>query len=217
MVGRIVAGRPRLFASMLCGLVVWVALPSVFGALTRALLAWDTGALALLLLSVLLFNGERHDRMADDAARQEEGEWTLFWFTVAMTIISFAAILGEFSAAKNATPEHRDLLIALVAATLLLSWLVTQTLFAFRYAHEYYGVLAGTDRIEGGLSFPGDEPPDYWDFVYFAFVLGMTFQVSDVEITNRKLRRLATAHGLLGFLFNTVILALTINIASSLL
>ena len=71
--------------------------------------------------------------------------------------------------------------------------------------------------MDGGLQFPGDDLPDYFDFFYFALVLGMTFQVSDVQITARKLRRLATAHGLLGFLFNTIILALTVNIAAGLL
>jgi uncharacterized membrane protein len=94
---------------------------------------------------------------------------------------------------------------------------MTHTLFALRYAHEYYSIVPGGDAVEGGLKFPGDDPPDYWDFFYYALVLGMTFQVSDVEILSRKLRRLASVHGLLGFLFNTVILALSVNIAASLL
>ena len=89
-------------------------------------------------------------------------------------------------------------------------------LFALRYAHEYYNGPADND-IDGGLSFPAEPHPDYWDFVYFSVVLGMTFQVSDVNITSRKLRRLATLHGLMGFLFNTVIIALTVNLASGLL
>ena len=75
----------------------------------------------------------------------------------------------------------------------------------------------GASRVDGGLDFPGGLSPDYWDFFYFALVLGMTFQVSDVQITSRKLRRLAAAHGLIGFLFNAVIIALTVNIAASLL
>jgi uncharacterized membrane protein len=89
--------------------------------------------------------------------------------------------------------------------------------FAFRYAHEFYEVSGDGPAVDGGLTFPGEEQPDYLDFLYFAMVLGMTFQVSDVSITSRKFRRLATLHGLLGFLFNTVILALTVNIAAGLL
>jgi uncharacterized membrane protein len=97
-----------------------------------------------------------------------------------------------------------------------LSWLTTHVSFAYRYAHEYYTV-DGACGPEGGLVFPGDEKPDYLDFIYFSFVLGMTFQVSDINITAKKLRRLATVQGLIGFLFNTVILALSVNIAASLL
>jgi uncharacterized membrane protein len=89
---------------------------------------------------------------------------------------------------------------------------MTQVTFAYRYAHEYY---ADTDAgPEGGLNFPGEDAPDYLDFIYFSFVLGMTFQVSDVNITGRKMRRLATLQGLIGYMFNTVVLALTINIAA---
>ncbi len=94
---------------------------------------------------------------------------------------------------------------------------MTHTTFAFRYAHEYYEAPAGAEKVDGGLQFPGEEQPDYLDFLYFSMVLGMTFQVSDVQITSRKFRRLATVHGLLSFLFNTIILALTVNIAAGLL
>jgi uncharacterized membrane protein len=89
--------------------------------------------------------------------------------------------------------------------------------FALRYAHEYFTRTNNSPTLDGGLLFPEETCPDYWDFFYFSAVLGMTFQVSDVQITSRKLRRLATLHGLLGFLFNTVIIALTVNLASGLL
>jgi uncharacterized membrane protein len=98
-----------------------------------------------------------------------------------------------------------------------LSWLVTHVTFAFRYAHEYYARDAGGPDLDGGLEFPLEKAPDYLDFLYFALVLGMTFQVSDVQITSRKLRRVATLHGLLSFLFNTVIVAFTVNIAAGLM
>jgi uncharacterized membrane protein len=124
---------------------------------------------------------------------------------------------------KDAAPGARDLKVALVVVTLALSWLLTHVVFALRYAHEYYtrtggGAKAdGGPKVDGGLEFPSEPCPDYLDFLYFSAVLGMTFQVSDVQITSRKFRRLATLHGFLGFLFNTVIVALTVNLASGLL
>jgi len=213
----IVRGRPRLFASAGIGIVAGLLLSSHIHPITRALLAWDIACLALLVLSAQFFSTDRAGGMPADAERQEEGEWTVFWVTVGAVIASFVAILGEFSLLKDLAEPSKSLHIGLVAATLFVSWLMTHTVFAYRYAHEYYECDDATGKIIGGLSFPDDIEPDYWDFFYFSLVLGMTFQVSDVQITRRSLRRLAAAHGLLGFLFNTVILALSVNIGASLL
>jgi uncharacterized membrane protein len=213
----IVGGRPRLFISAAIGLAVALLLLLVGHApITRALLAWDAGCIAFILLSAQMFTSERHADIAVDAARQEEGEWTIFWLTVGGVAASFAAIIVEFSSNKDMPAGARDLHIALVAVTLLVSWLTTHMTFAYRYAHEYYE-RDGNGKIAGGLLFPDEAEPDYWDFFYFALVLGMTFQVSDVQITSRKLRRLAAAHGFLAFLFNTVVLALSVNIGASLM
>ncbi len=215
---RIVASRPRLFIGLLCGLVAVPMFPHGISNTTRAILAWDTGVVVYLVLAAFLFSTERLDRIAADAAAQEEGEWTIFSLTIAAVAFSFAAIVSEFaSIAKDMPPDQRDLHLALVVLTLFVSWLMTHTTFAFRYAHEYYEVSADGSGIVGGLDFPGEKRPDYLDFLYFALVLGMTFQVSDVQITARKFRRLASVHGLLSFLFNTIILALTVNLAAGLL
>ena len=220
--GRVIAARPRLFAGLLCGLIAYPLLPGSVGAVaigrtTRGILAWDIGVLVFLAGVALLCLSEHLDHMREDAAAQEEGEWTIFGLTVAATIASFAAIGSEFSGLSALPAGQRGAHVAIVAATLALSWLMTQTVFALRYAHEYYATAPGRSEVDGGLDFPGGQPPDYPDFLYFALVLGMTFQVSDVQITSRKLRRLAALHGLLGFLFNTIILALTVNIAAGLL
>ena len=214
---QVVRGRPRLFIGLLFGLAVAPLLPSDIKGATRAILAWDAGVIAYLALSAFLFTTERLDRMAADAAAQEEGEWTIFWLTVAAVAASFAAIISEFAGTKEMPPAQRNLHVALVAVTLFVSWLMTHTSFAFRYAHEYYEVDQDGTGFAGGLDFPGEKRPDYLDFMYFALVLGMTFQVSDVQITARKFRRLASVHALLSFLFNTIILALTVNIAAGLL
>ncbi len=214
---RTVMGRPRLFAAIVIGLLAYLLFPGQPRQLTRGIISWDIGCAAYLMLIAAMFTTQKQASIAADAERQEEGEWTIFWFTVAGTFASFAAIIGEFSVSKDLPASVRGEHVALVAATLLLSWLMTHTLFALRYAHEYYERAPDGVTFTRGIEFPGGEAPDYWDFFYFAVVLGMTFQVSDVQITVRKFRRLATAHGLLGFLFNTVILALSVNIGASLL
>jgi uncharacterized membrane protein len=215
---RIVRGRPRLFIGFLCGLIVVPLLPHSVHPVTRSILAWDIGVIVYLSLAAFLFSTERHSRMAQDAAAQEEGEWTIFWLTVAGVTFSFAVIVEEFAnISKDMPPVQRNMHVVLVAVTLFVSWLMTHTTFALRYAHEYYTVEHGAAGISAGLEFPGEKRPDYFDFMYFSLVLGMTFQVSDVQVTSRKFRRMAAVHGLLSFLFNTIILALTVNIAAGLL
>ncbi len=215
---RVALGHWRTTTAAATALAAYALLPRALGGVTRAVLAWDLGALLLLGLVALLFLREGGDAsMAETAQRQQEGEWAMFWVTLAGVAFSFMALTTELGHVKDRPPGERSLYVALAGTTLLLSWLVTHIVFALRYAHEYYARDRDADRVDGGLDFPGHEAPDYWDFTYFALVLGMTFQVSDVSITSRKMRRLATVHGLIGFLFNTVIVALTVNIAASLL
>jgi uncharacterized membrane protein len=184
---------------------------------TRGIVAWDLGVVVFLVLSAHLFVAEQPDDMPAAAAAQQEGEWTIFWLTLAAVIVSFVAVSSEFAAIKGGPPELRGLEVSLVAITLLLSWLVTHVTFALRYAHEFYARDLGGPDVGRGLDFPGETQPDYLDFMYFSLVLGMTFQVSDVQITSRKLRRVAALHGLVSFLFNTVIVAFTVNIAAGMM
>lgn len=214
---RVVRSHPRTIGSAIAGLATWLMLPRSLDGATRAVLAWDTGALIMLVLCVVSFVRDGEEGvMAVNAQAQQEGEWTIFSLTLAGVVVSFVALTSELSQVKDLTPTMRNLHIGLVASTLLLSWLATHVIFALRYAHEFYTESNGR-RPDGGLEFPKEPWPDYWDFMYFSLVIGMTFQVSDVDITSRKMRRLATVHGLIGFLFNTVIVALTVNIAASLL
>ena len=199
------------------GLATWPVLPTTFAAATRGILAWDAGVALYLALSAHLFATEPPERMPAHAEAQQEGEWTIFSLTLAVVIVSFVVVGSEFSAIKSAPAESRSFYVGLVAATLFMSWLVTHVSFAFRYAHEYYSRDNGGPDIDRGLQFPAEDAPDYLDFMYFALVLGMTFQVSDVQITSRTFRRVAALHGLISFLFNTVIVALTVNIAAGLM
>ncbi len=214
---RVLRGHRRILYGTAVGLAVFAVLPVHWPGETRPIVAWDIGVLAFLLFSGVMAIEATPLRMAAHAEAQQEGEWTVFWVVIAASVMSLVAVLGEFSVLKTVPKAWKGPIVALVAATLMLSWLVSHVLFALRYAHEFYERLPTTGKYAGGLEFPGEPSPDYWDFVYFAMVLGMTFQVSDVQITARPLRRLATVHGLIGFLFNTVIVALTVNIAAGLL
>ena len=128
------------------------------------------------------------------------------------------AIASELHDIRDQPAAGTGLRVTLAAVTILLAWFFMNTIFALHYAHFFYGNTDASAGVEArGLDFPGRAEPDYWDFLYFSFVIGMTFQVSDVQIENHRLRRIALAHGVLAFLFNVVVLALTINIVAEIL
>ena len=191
----------------------------------RALLAgFDSGVVVFLALLVGKFQRDRAAAMRAHAARNEPDHHILTMIALVIVAVVLTAVWVELSSysGRHATG------LALAAATLALCWLFANSLFALHYAHVYY-LESGThktardpataaDRDLGGLAFPGtDETPDYWDFAYFAFVLGMTFQVSDVEITSQRIRRIALLHGLLAFLFNIGVVALSVSLVASVL
>ncbi len=213
---RIILARPHLSAGALIAFLSFFVLTAVPSYPIRAVMAWNVGSAVFLLLTAYSFLRTQDHDISDEAKRQKEGEWSIFAFTIIGAVMSFAAII-LFSHSASHHKSAQGLYLAFVIVTLVLSWLMTQVSFAYRYAHEYYSFDLGGDGVDGGIKFPEDDQPDYLDFIYFSFVLGMTFQVSDCNITAKKLRRLATVQGLIGFLFNTVILALSVNIAASLL
>ncbi|HEU4439029.1 MAG TPA: DUF1345 domain-containing protein, partial [Methylomirabilota bacterium] len=149
------------------------------------------------------------------AALDDEGRGFILALVLIAAAASVWAVGAELSLAKDAKGLMKALRIGLAFGTVVGSWLMVQMIFALHYAHEFYGEDEGP---AGGLLFPGgDDTPDYWDFVYFAFVIGMTSQVSDVSITSKEIRRTVIAHGIVSFVFNVALLALTINLASGLL
>jgi uncharacterized membrane protein len=210
---RIFLVRPRLLVGIAAGLLSLIPLMAIHHVILRAVLAWDAGSFVFLALTGFSFIYQENHDISAAAKRQQEGEWSVFALTVLGAAMSFAAIL-QFAATAHKSAQ--GFYLAFVIATLALSWLTTNVTFAYRYAHEYYTFSGDAEDPEGGIEFPHDPQPDYLDFIYFSFVLGMTFQVSDCNVTSKKLRRLATVQGLIGFLFNTVILALSVNIAASL-
>jgi uncharacterized membrane protein len=209
---RIVRARPRLFSSLALGLLVTLGLVAVpdMRPVTRFLVGWDLGVGVYLALAAHMMASSDVHHIRRRAVQEDEGQATILALTVAAALVSMAAIfahLGSGASPGGGRPTGRLLFVAL---TLVLSWAFIHTMFALHYAHEYY------DRTPGGMVFPGDErEPDYWDFVYFSFVIGMTSQVSDVGVTSREIRRTVIAHGVVAFVFNVALLSLTINLAAS--
>lgn len=207
---RILRARPRLALAFLAALVVLILLPSELRLSARVLIAWDSGLVLYLVLAYTLMARSAVADIRVRAAIEDEGQFGILLLSVAAALASLGAILAELGAGPGpGAGRGEQLLLAL--ATILLSWFFTHTIFALHYAHEYYD----EDGSEGGLAFPGGSEPDYWDFVYFAFVIGMTSQVSDVGVVSQPIRRTVAAHGIFSFLFNTALVALTVNIAAS--
>jgi uncharacterized membrane protein len=205
---RVVYARPRTFISMAIGIVAFLLLPASLRLLTRALLGWDIFVAAYLLLvyTMVVRSGLAH--IKHNAIRQDDGRFLILLVTALGAFASIAAIVFELGASQHSVPA-----LTLATVTIALSWAAVHTVFALHYAHEFY-----RGAKPGGLQFPsGDthENADYWDFVYFSFVIGMTAQVSDVGITDKTIRRTATAHGIISFVYNTALVALMVNIAAS--
>lgn len=158
-----------------------------------------------------------HPKDVRKVAKLEDSSLTfIFLFIIGSAFASLFAVIILLQAVKGKSPEQITEHVILSIASVIISWWLTHTVFTIRYAHLFYSDKGGKEEYAAGLEFPKEPEPDYLDFVYFSFVIGMTFQVSDVEISSRKIRRLAWAHGILSFVFNTVIVALSINIISGL-
>ncbi len=213
---RLEAGK-RLLIAIAGGVIIFFfAAPRGFPAELRLVLAWVGGIVLLLLLTLLAIGDDEPERMRLRARSLDARAWVIFALVVAASTMSLGTlglILQKSAGAGGAGALVR---VALAALTVSASWLLMHVTFALRYAHQYYGDPGGEGGPDrGGLAFPGQEQPDYWDFFYYAFVVGMTCQVSDVQVTSRLMRRLTLLHGVLSFFFNTGILALAVNILAS--
>ena len=205
---RIVYGRPRTFVALAIGIVAFLLLPGSLRLVTRLLIGWDifTGLYLVLVWVMMARCGLAHIRR--NAILQDDGSFIILLVAAFGAFASIAAIVFELGQGHRTAWE-----LGLATGTIALSWAAVHTIFALHYAHEYY-----RGAKPSGLAFPsGEKPeaPDYWDFVYFSFVVGMTAQVSDVGITDRIIRRTATVHGIISFVFNTALVALMVNIAAS--
>jgi uncharacterized membrane protein len=213
--------RPRLFAGTTTGIVVYLLLlfvGSVPGRL-RFILAWDIGVAVALALMLITLRHVTPERMRAIAARQVVGKWTVLGLTVVAASASLVVIAAEVPLIKTAAAQFEQIArLTLIVVTIVLSWAMINTMFALHYAHDYYLGASGKEQsVQGGMVFPGTRPPAYGDFVYFSFTIGMTFQVSDVQITDPAVRALAITQGIISFFYSTGILALTVNLVAGML
>jgi uncharacterized membrane protein len=210
-----VRARPRLATAVVVGAFAFFALPTSLAVATRALAMWDIGGGLYLVLAWILMGRASVAHMRWRARLQDAGAAAVLTLTIVAAVASLAAIVLELSGLKAISPARQGLHVALSVLTFAVSWLLVHTTFALHYAHVYYVSGGG----EGGrpLEFPQQDVPVYMDFLYFAMIVGMTSQTADVAIASTRMRRIAMAHGMISFVFNTSLLALTINIAAGLL
>ncbi|MCY7304863.1 MAG: DUF1345 domain-containing protein [Rhodoferax sp.] len=209
--------RARLTVSVVLGVVLYAALPTDLAgaASTRFLISWNCAVALYLLLIGLVMAGATPETIRERAIEQEEGGKTLLLLVVLTAVAILTAIVVELSAVSGQGSRERQGRIALTALTVVSSWAFTHLMFAVHYAHHYYSNL---ERNEApGIQFPGNEPPQYGDFLYLAGVIGTSGQTADIAFSSRPMRRVALGHCILAFAFNTTVLALTVNIAASLL
>jgi uncharacterized membrane protein len=215
MMTRLIRNHIRLLACAALGIVLLFVWPSAWRVATRLLISWDFGAAVYLVLAFMAVSRFDLKRVRERCAQEDEGALLILLIAVVAAIASLGAIVALLGEVKRSAGDAQAAYFALAALTILLSWTLIHTLFAFHYAHEFYG---GKDLGRGGgFAFPNEKRPDYGDFVYFSFVIGMTFQVSDVQVTHKRVRRLVVAHGIVSFFFSVAILALSVNIASNLI
>ena len=207
-----VLAHHRLILCAVVGLIVAVAWPDVQTALSRALIAWNVLAWLYLFWVGLVLSRADSGHIKRVALAQAESAGTVMAIVALAAITSLVAVVFELIAAKAAGPHHMAGHLFFVLATVLGSWLLLPTLFALTYAAAFY-----RREPDAGLVFPGTKAsfePDHTDFLYFSFTIAVTAQTSDVEVTTREMRRLVIYQSVLSFVFNTTILAFTINAAA---
>ena len=209
----------RLALGLVGGALGWWLAPADMRGGARLLVAWD--GFCAVVLALIWFVVSRADaaHIRRVATRQDPGTTWVFAVVVVATGASLLAVALLLHGFKEMPPATRGAHALTAAGAVLGAWLLLHTLFTLRYAHVYYGENKTTvpSDQQGGLLFPGDPPTTYWDFAYFAFVVGMTAQTADTGVTTRRMRKLTLLHGVLSFAFNTTIIALGVNVVAGLL
>jgi uncharacterized membrane protein len=218
---RIVRGHPRLFAGIAVSLLAGVLLPDSVRLATRLLIAWNAGTWFYFIATGIMIARASPQSIRQRAKATDEGKSFILVFTGFAALAAIAAIIVQLIAVKELSGTVKGLHIGLAAATIVSAWFFIHLTYALHYAHEYFDeYLAEPGRPpaeRGGLIFPGTEDPDYYDFLYFSYVIGVACQTADIELSSHAMRRVALVHCVLAFFFNSAVLALTINIAAGLI
>ena len=213
-VGKILVARRRFMLAILAGVGLFVLLPDSMRLGTRLVLAWDLVSAIYVIFALIMVMRSDVENCRARAALYDESDWVILMVVIASAAASFAAIFVELAVIKSS--QAGTLLgLLITGVTVVLSWTLTHVLFTLHYANVYY--RPHEHGTPGGLDFPGERPPDYRDFLYYAFVIGCATQTGDVNTTSREMRLITLAHGVVAFAFNTAILALVINVGASLL
>ena len=221
IVGRLLLGRPRLIASVVVAIAVFLIEPgSMSDRSTSMLVAWNGGTVLYIALNLMTIAGATPSTIRWRASLTDEGRFAILILVVLAALATMGAIFVQLQVAKDMQGLAKGLHLALAGLTIVSAWVFIHLTFALHYAHEYFDegkTLPGQkQKWLSGLAFPGTDEPDYWDFLYFSFIIGVASQTADVAITSKSMRRTSLAHSVVAFFFNSAILALTINIAAGL-
>jgi uncharacterized membrane protein len=210
----------KLFISLVAALIIFFITKAKVSLNSALVITWITYSLTMLGLYWSTIFTVHPLEMKKIAKVQDSNRTLIFFFVLAAAVASLYVVVLLLSSTEHLSGTELSLHVFLSVAAVICSWALVHTVFVFRYAHLYYETArkgASSSKYTEGLEFPEEKEPDYLDFAYFSFVIGMTFQVSDVEISSKRIRRLALMHSLVSFAFNTVIVALSINIISGLI
>jgi len=204
-----------IISLLVAGLAFMVFRSFIHETLLLIVIIWDIFCVSILFHAGIVFFTCTPAQMRKIASREDGSRLFVFVVILLFSLGSMVAVLLLILVEKSTF--NTSVYFPLGVGGMLLSWFLVHTTYTFHYAYMYYGNDDDEpEKASGGLSFPGDEEPDYLDFAYFAFVLGMTFQVSDVEINSKDIRRVALVHGLLSFSLNAFVVALSVNIIAGL-
>ncbi|CAI9675836.1 MULTISPECIES: DUF1345 domain-containing protein [Elizabethkingia] len=201
----------RVMLSIIISGLIFIIVPSVLPVLPRILITWLGFAITYISICWITIFKMSVTEIIRKASIEDGSKTFVFLFVI---LASFACLFTVLLMVMGFNDKNISqwFMVLIAVGSMISSWALVHTLYTFHYAHLYYKTKGGK-----GLDYPGDEKPDYLDFAYFSFVMGCTFQVSDVEISSKEIRRVALFHGLLSFALNTFVVALTINIIAGLI
>lgn len=207
----------KLLISIAVAVTLYFVVPfKVASVVPHVIFCWDIFSFSLLVLIWITFYTTPHRKIRQQAQRQDSTRGVIFILVLICTSISMLAVVLMI-VTRTASDSNRHVMVPEAICCMFFSWFLLHTIFAIRYSHMYYADhKIKKDTYIGGLNFPEESHPDFVDFAYFAFTIGMTFQVSDTEISSRSIRRLALWHGLISFGYNATIIALGVNIVAGL-